>query len=102
MTLAEKFLNLFDGNKRAHGVFAPDEQRGDGKRLGVYKIIKQPPTEELWQQHLEGTQGLGIIPIRDDNMCQWGAIDIDNYSVDHKALVQRFKEAKIVGWVGRS
>ena len=60
MTLAEQFLKLFDGNKRAHGVFNPEEQRGDGKRLGVYKIIKEPPTEELWQQHLDGKQGLGI------------------------------------------
>ena len=28
MTLAEQFLKLFDGNKRAHGVFNPEEQRG--------------------------------------------------------------------------
>ena len=97
MTIAEKFLKLFDGNKRAHGVFSPDEQRGDGKRLGVYKIIKQPPTIELWQQHLDGKQGLGIIPIRDDNLCMWGAIDIDTYDVDHKALVNKLKDAKIIG-----
>ena len=102
MTLAEQFLKLFDGNKRAHGVFNPEEQRGDGKRLGVYKIIKEPPTEELWQQHLDGKRGLGIIPIRDDSLCKWGAIDIDTYDVDHKTLVNKLKEAKIVGWVGRS
>jgi len=102
MTLAEQFLKLFDGNKRAHGVFNPEEQRGDGKRLGVYKIIKEPPTEELWQHHLDGKQGLGIIPIRDDSLCKWGAIDIDNYSVDHQLLVNKLKEAKIIGWVGRS
>jgi hypothetical protein len=102
MSLAQKFLKLFAGNQRAHGVFNPDEQRSDGKRLGVYTIIKNPPSEELWQNHLDGKQGLGIIPIRDDNLCEWGAIDIDNYSVDHKLLVSKLKEAKIQGWVGRS
>ena len=101
MSLAENFLKLFEGNKRAHGIFNPDEQRADGKKLGVYKIIKQPPTVELWQQHLNGKQGLGIIPIRDDNMCTWGAIDIDNYEVDHQVLVKKLKGAKIPGWVGR-
>ena len=102
MELAEKFYKLFEGNQRAHGIFNPDEHRADGKRLGVYKIIKKPPTPELWVQHLEGKEGLGIIPIRDDNMCKWGAIDIDSYDVDHLKIVKRLKEAKIVGWVGRS
>ncbi len=102
MSVSQKLLKLFEGNNRAHGVFSLDEQQTNGKRLGTYRIIKEPPTEELWQKHLDGEQGLGIIPITDDNNCKWGAIDIDNYDVDHKFLVKRLKEAKVVGWVGRS
>lgn len=36
-------------------------------------------TPELWEKHLSGEQGLGIIPIRKDGTVCWGAIDIDIY-----------------------
>ena len=92
----------FSGNQRAHGIFSIAEQNANGKRVGAYKIIKTPPTEELWSKHLKGEEGLGIIPIRDDNCCCWGAIDIDTYSVDHKSLVQKLKKENIPGFVARS
>lgn len=56
----------------------------------------------MWQEHLKGGVGLGIIPIRSDNKCQWGAIDIDDYAVSHKDLVAKLKENKIPAVVGRT
>ena len=100
--LAEKFFKLFAGNERAHGMFLPDDANGGVKKNGVYTVIKTPPNVELWQNHLDGEKGIRIIPICDDNTASWGAIDIDNYSVDHQTLVKKLKEAKIVGWVARS
>ena len=34
---------------------------------------------------------LGIIPIRSDQTCVWGAFDIDEYNLDHKNLVGKIK-----------
>ena len=101
MELAEKFFKLFEGNKRAYGVVDLDDN-ANGKKTGVYKIIKKPPEVDHWKDHLSGKQGLGVIPIMDDNTCLWGAIDVDNYQVDHKQLVERLKEARVIGWVARS
>ena len=101
MELAEQFFKLFEGNKRAYGVVDLDDS-STGKKTGVYKIIKKPPEVQQWKDHLSGKQGLGIIPIMDDNACFWGAIDVDNYQVDHKNLVERLRKEKIIGWVARS
>jgi len=27
---------------------------GDGKKQGTAKVIREPPTAELWEQHLKG------------------------------------------------
>lgn len=102
MNISEQFLSLFTGNQRAHGIVDLSDGFKGRKKKALYKIMKSPPTKELWEKHLEGEQGLGIIPIRDDNTCVWGAIDVDNYEVDHKKIVTRLAEAKIIGWVGRS
>ena len=101
MELAEQFFKLFEGNKRAYGVVDLDDN-ASGKKTGVYKIIKKPPEVKQWEDHLKGKQGLGVIPIMDDNTCLWGAIDVDNYQVNHKQLVEKLRKAKIVGWVARS
>jgi len=101
MELAEQFLKLFEGNKRAYGVVDLDDG-SVGKKNGVYRIIKNPPEAQHWIDHLNGKQGLGIIPIMDDNTCKWGAIDVDNYQVNHKDLVERLRKERIIGWVARS
>jgi hypothetical protein len=30
-----------------------------------------PESLELWKQHLDGTNSLGVIPINEDNKCKW-------------------------------
>jgi hypothetical protein len=84
-TLAKQFHAQFLGSARSHGSYssiAPDPTRGDGKNKGVAVTLREPVTDELWEGHLAGTYGLGIIPIRDDgtNTCSWGCIDVDVYS----------------------
>ena len=103
MSLAEEFYNLFKGSDIAHGTFVVKNNRAsDGKKQGSAKILREPTTIEMWQEHLKGGVGLGIIPIRSDNKCRWGAIDIDDYAVSHKELVAKLKENKIPAVVGRT
>ena len=82
--LAQKFHALFAGMERAHGAYsniALDHGRTDGKRKGDAVTKREPVTDALWQQHLDGTSyGIGIIPIRDDSTCVFGAIDVDVYA----------------------
>lgn len=41
---------------------------------------KREYTEQDFLNHLEGRMGIGIVPVRDDGMAWWGAIDIDNHT----------------------
>lgn len=103
MSLAQKFYDLFKGSDIAHGTYVVKSSRAtDGKKQGTAKVIREPTTVEMWEEHLKGGTGLGIIPIRSDNMCQWGAIDIDQYDINHKQLVATLRENKIPAVVGRT
>ena len=77
MTTAERLLNLFDGLRTAYGTY---EIQGDpgarGKRTGKALTKQGLVDAELWQRHLYGA-GIGIVPIRENSTCVFGAIDID-------------------------
>jgi hypothetical protein len=88
--LAPKFHALFLGCERAHGYYgplAPDPTRGDGKLKGQALTKREPLTDALWESHLAGKTGIGVIPIRDDSTCVFGAIDIDAYTDFNPASV---------------
>lgn len=81
--LARRFHALFLGCERAHGSYTNinwDQARSDGKYKGDAVTKREPITDALWLQHLNGTYGIGVIPIRDDSTCLFGAIDIDVYA----------------------
>ena len=48
-----------------------------------------------WQQHLDGEVSLGVIPLKDDETCQWGCIDVDEYPVDMKSLQKLIKQMQL-------
>ena len=50
----------------------------------------------MFQEHLDGKEpALGIIPINEENKCQWACIDIDLYNgFDHKELIRKINEYK--------
>jgi hypothetical protein len=78
---AEKFMELFHGLERAYGTYdlRKKSARGDKKILGEAVTLREPVTKQLWEDHLAGRRGLGIIPIRDDCTSYFGAIDVDIY-----------------------
>jgi len=85
-------MKLFAGDDRAHGTYdfskAQTNAAKKNKVEGTGYTRRTPPTVELWGRHLAGTYSLGIIPIRDDNSCVWGAIDVDQYDLNHARLAE--------------
>lgn len=80
MRLAEGFFDLYAGLPRAHGIYAPKGRTGEKNKVsGRATTVHEELTTGKWEKHLEGEQGLGVIPIRDDATVMWGAIDIDQY-----------------------
>jgi hypothetical protein len=103
MDLAARFFALLAGSNIAHGTFnvQGDRQR-DGKKQGQARILREPPTVDHWRKHLLGETGLGIIPIKANNHCHWGAVDIDVYNLDHSALIKQVEKHKLPAVVCRS
>lgn len=71
-------MGLFAGLERAYGTYEVNATKGD-KQIGKALTKHEPVTRELWEKHLEGVTGIGIVPIRDDATVVFGAIDVDSY-----------------------
>jgi len=103
MSHATKFAEVFQGLQLAYGTYRVDRKQANGKNVGKASIVQEPRTAELWEGHLSGKgTGIGIIPINEDNQCVWGCIDIDQYPLDHKVLVERVRKMKLPLVVCRS
>ena len=89
-----EFANLFRGSRLAHGVWQKD--------TGFMSTTTTPPTEEDYRKHLVGEVGLGVVPVNEEGMCYFGAIDIDIDTIDHKELYARIKVRKLPLSVCRS
>ena len=90
----ERFAEIFDGLKRAHGCTYINTKPANGEKLKTKSFVKREPvTLEHYKNHLKGVEPtLGIIPITDDNTCIWGCIDVDSYAgFDHKKLLKKIK-----------
>lgn len=92
---AEVLFELFKGLDRARGRFDLAAKSRGKKVEGKAALVKEGPTVGSWEAHLAGEVGLGIVPIRDDGTCRFGAIDIDVYEgLDHAEVAARIKELK--------
>lgn len=109
--LAEAFSRIFSGLQRSGGRYVvPDDAKADehGKILGRAWTAHAPITLDLWEAHLSGKKttvtdeekgtpitgalGLGVVPIREDATCVFGAIDVDVYPLDLNILLARAKQ----------
>lgn len=92
----QRFESIFRGLDRAYGTYEIKGQNEKNKLVGKGFVVRKPPVLALWQKHLEGVEpALGIIPIRSDNSCTWGAIDIDQYPLDLLALVKKIRSLNL-------
>ncbi len=92
---AQRFLDLFTGSQGAHGQTDVLGRQKNGKQQAKYNIVREPLTVELVQEHLDGSLGVGSIPIDETNKCQFGALDIDDYSLDLPVLLAKVKRFKL-------
>ncbi len=94
--MLQKFKELFCGLDVAYGEYYLNGERDTktGKEKGRATTKRGPVTDELFQRHLNGEINLGIIPIRSDNTCTWGCIDVDKYDIDFRALIKQIRQKK--------
>jgi hypothetical protein len=97
---AARFAALFVGLDRVYGWYAVPEGAkadADGKVYGRRATEKKAVTASLWGKHVTGKDGfgIGIVPIRDDATCVFGAIDIDVYPFDHRPLIANIERLRL-------
>ena len=86
-----RFMKLFRGLNRARGVWHPSN--------GKMETTREEPTEAHFLNHLEGKEGIGIIPIDDNALCHWAVIDVDahesDWFIELQPLVDRIRDLKL-------
>jgi hypothetical protein len=102
MDLHQKFMAVFEGSSTAHGQTTIGNVRKNGKTDAKSFIVKEPLTIDLVRDHLNGTRGIGSIPITSENNCKFGVLDIDTYPIDHADIAKRCKTMKLPFVVCRS
>lgn len=93
-SLIDQFAARFAGLTRAKGRYVlasdPSQVVVGEKAKGKATTLSELVTTEDYAKHLCGEVGLGIVPVRDDGSCVFGAIDIDQYvGIDHAGLATR-------------
>lgn len=92
----ERLMTIFRGMSGAHGEYniVGGPKRGDGKVPGKAITVRKPVTRALWEDHVAGKAGVGIIPVTEDSTCFFGAIDIDIYTqFDPQELLSTLKKS---------
>jgi hypothetical protein len=81
-------MTLYAGLSKAYGTYRVTGV-DKGKRVGKAETLLEEVTEAVWQGHLDGERGIGVVPIRDDSTCVFGAVDIDVYAgLDHAKVIK--------------
>ena len=95
---AQKFMKVFSGLERAYGIYEITGQKNTAKGIkkdGRGRTLQEPVSLELWQRHLKGEISIGVIPLKDDETCMWGCIDVDEYPINTKQLLKNIREMKL-------
>lgn len=78
---ARRFAAIFAGRISSYGTLA----MVDG--LKQARTVNKPLPDDAYARHLEGDgPTLGIVPIREDDTCFFGAIDFDDDAAEHHQL----------------
>jgi hypothetical protein len=96
MEQIKRLFALYQGLHRAYGSYVIEGLNEAKKKMqGKAQTIAGEYNEMCWIPHVEGTRGLGVIPITDDATCNWGAIDVDVYPLDLNVLESRVRSLKL-------
>src|SRR4051794_12072347 len=86
---AVRLFHLYEGNDLSHGQCDVTGYKDNGKAIADVKTHKTPATPQLWERHLLGRYGLGVVPLLPDRTCTWGACDLDDYETDIAVIATR-------------
>ncbi len=95
MDAYERLRTLFRGLGRAYGTYelAPvPKSKAKIKREGKALTVRGEVTKELWDEHFLGDCGLGIVPINDEGVSYFAAIDVDVYPLDIAELEKKCRD----------
>ena len=91
----EEFIELFQGSNTYFGVSKPTGKKNSkGKAEFKHWLEPSSMTTDHWKQHLKGEAYYGSVPIRDDNTCNWGVIDVDRYNIQHKEVISTIRKRR--------
>lgn len=77
----ESFISIFQGASTYYTEVLVDESSQPGeKRKASSRFIQKDITDTEFIKHLKGKAGLGISPIDESNLAQFGVVDIDVYA----------------------
>lgn len=99
--IIDKFLKVFDGYKLAYGQYQNIATDESGKVNGRAKTIPMEYSDEIVEKHLSGNgTGLGLIPLKKNNMLKFAAIDLDikgNNSIKAGSIKEIEKQVEKLG-----
>lgn len=87
--VALRIFHLFEGNTLSHGQCDVTGFKDNGKAIADVKTHRTPATPELWERHLQGTYGLGVVSLQQSGNCSWGACDLDDYETAPGTIAAR-------------
>jgi hypothetical protein len=95
MSLAERLLAAYVGSDAAYGETTVGRIGRKGKAEANSFVRRGKMTVQQVQDHIDGKQGIGAIPINSENTCMFGALDIDVYDLDHAGLQKKIQQLKL-------
>lgn len=95
MSLAARLLAAYVGSDAAYGETTVGRIGRKGKAEANSFVRRGKMTVQQVQDHIDGKQGIGAIPINSENMCMFGALDIDVYDLDHAGLQKKIQQLKL-------
>lgn len=92
-----EFSDLFKGYSRCHGCSIPKLVSDERLKVESTNWTKDGPvSKQEWLNHLEGKEyGVGVVILQSNNTCRFGALDIDDYTVDIAALAKQIQFLKL-------
>jgi hypothetical protein len=102
MDHVKDFAAAFQGLSSAYITMTAAGKNGAGKNEGTYQTRREALTLDHYEAHLSGKSSLGIFLLNEESQVKFGCIDIDQYPLDHKKIIDFLLEKKLPLIVDRS
>ena len=99
--MEEKYIKFFEGYRMAYGVADMSTLKIDPesrKQKPVYRWNDEALTDQVYKNHLLGTQSIGVQPCTEESEARFGVVDVDpqNYQeFDKKFFIDVIQQYKL-------